>query len=160
MGSHAALRAVRRHRPAFVTNCGQGWSRCARRMRALRTMNILLWIIQSLLSLLFLFAGIMKFLMPVADMQKGSPVVFPGWFFHFIGVCEILGGLGLILPALLRIKPGLTPLAAIGLGIITLGATIITAQAAISMAVFPFVVCLLSFLVAFSRWRFAPVHAK
>jgi uncharacterized membrane protein len=123
-------------------------------------MNILLWIIQSLLSLLFLFAGIMKFLMPVADMQKGSPVVFPGWFFHFIGVCEILGGLGLILPALLRIKPGLTSLAAIGLGIITLGATIITAQAAISMAVFPFVVCLLSFLVAFARWRFAPVHAK
>ena len=100
-------------------------------------MNILLWIIQSLLSLLFLFAGIMKFLMPVADMQKGSPVVFSGWFFHFIGVCEILGGLGLILPALLRIKPGLTLLAAIGLGIITLGATIITAQAAISMAVFP-----------------------
>ena len=44
-------------------------------------MNILLWIIQSLLSLLFLFAGVMKFLMPVADMQKGSPIVFPGWFF-------------------------------------------------------------------------------
>ena len=93
-------------------------------------MNILLWIIQLLLSLLFMFAGVMKFIMPVADMQKGSPVVFPGWFFHFIGVCEILGGLGLILPALLRIKPGLTPLAATGLGIITLGAAIITAQMA------------------------------
>jgi len=123
-------------------------------------MNILLWIIQSLLSLLFLFAGVMKFLMPVADMQKGSPVVFPGWFFHFIGVCEILGGLGLILPVLLRIKPGLTPLAATGLGIITLGATIITAMMGISLAVFPFVVCLLSFFVAFGRWRLAPVPAK
>jgi uncharacterized membrane protein YphA (DoxX/SURF4 family) len=123
-------------------------------------MNILLWIIQSLLSLLFLFAGVMKFLMPVAEMQKGSPVVFPGWFFHFIGVCEILGGLGLILPALLRIKPGLTPLAAAGLGIITLGAAIITAQMSISMAAFPFVACLLSFFVAFGRWRLAPVHAK
>lgn len=123
-------------------------------------MNILLWIIQLLLSLLFMFAGVMKFIMPVADMQKGSPVVFPGWFFHFIGVCEILGGLGLILPALLRIKPGLTPLAAAGLGIITLGAAIITAQMSISMAAFPFVVCLLSFFIAFGRWRLAPVQAK
>jgi len=123
-------------------------------------MNILLWIIQSLLSLLFLFAGVMKFIMPVAEMQKGSPVVFPGWFFHFIGGCEILGGLGLILPALLRIKPGLTPLAAIGLGIITLGATIITAKGGIAMAAVPFVVCLLSFFVAFGRWRLAPVQAK
>ena len=123
-------------------------------------MNILLWIIQSLLSLLFIFAGVMKFLMPVAEMQKGSPVVLPGWFFHFIGVCEILGGLGLILPALLRIKPGLTPLAATGLGIITLGAAVITLKMSISMAAFPFVVCLLSFFVAFGRWRLAPVHAK
>jgi hypothetical protein len=66
----------------------------------------------------------------------------------------------LILPALLRIKPGLTPLAAIGLGIITLGATVITAKAGVSMAAFPFVICLLSFFVAFARWRLAPVHPK
>jgi hypothetical protein len=123
-------------------------------------MNILLWIIQSLLSLLFIFAGVMKFIMPVAEMQKGSPVVLPGWFFHFIGACEILGGLGLILPAMLRIKPGLTPLAATGLGLITLGATIITVKAGISMAAFPFIICLLSFFVAYGRWRLAPVSPK
>jgi uncharacterized membrane protein len=123
-------------------------------------MNILLWIFQSLLSLLFLFAGVTKFLIPVAEMQKGTPVVLPGWFFHFIGACEVLGGLGLILPMLLRIKPGLTPLAAVGLGIITLGATIITAQVGIAMATFPFVVCLLLFFVAFGRWRLAPVSAR
>jgi len=123
-------------------------------------MNILLWIIQSLLSLLFIFAGVMKFLMPVAEMQKGAPVVLPGWFFHFIGACEILGGVGLILPALLRLKPGLTPLAATGLGIIMLGATIITAQASISMAAYPFVVGLLSFFVAFGRWRLAPIRPR
>ena len=123
-------------------------------------MNILLWIIQALLSLLFLFAGVMKFIMPVAEMQKGSPVVFPGWFFYFIGMCEILGGIGLILPALLRIKPGLTPLAAAGLCIITLGATIITAMASVPMAVTPLVVCLLSFFVALGRWRLRPINAK
>ncbi len=123
-------------------------------------MNILLWIIQALLSLLFLFAGIMKFLMPVAEMQKGAPVVFPAWFFYFIGACEILGGIGLILPFLLRIKPGLTPLAAVGLGIITLGATIVTAMGSVPMAVTPFVVCLLSFFVAYGRWRLVPTSPR
>ena len=123
-------------------------------------MNILLWIIQALLSLLFLFAGVSKFLMPVADMQKGSPVVFPGWFFHFIAVCEILGAIGLILPALLRIKPGLTPLAAAGLCIITLGATIVTAMGSVPMAATPLVACLLSFFVAFGRWKLRPINAK
>jgi len=123
-------------------------------------MNILLWILQSLLSLLFIFAGVMKFLIPVAEMQKGSPVVLPGWLFHFIGACEVLGGIGLILPLLLRVKPGLTPLAATGLAIITLGAAIITAKASVSLALFPFVVCLLSSFVAFGRWRLAPLHAK
>ena len=123
-------------------------------------MNILLWIIQVLLALLFIFAGATKFVMPVEEMNRQAPVVLPGLFLHFIGVCEILGGLGLILPALLRIKPGLTPLAAAGLAIITLGATVITMKGTIAMAVFPFVVCLLSLFVAYGRWRVAPVHEK
>jgi uncharacterized membrane protein YphA (DoxX/SURF4 family) len=123
-------------------------------------MKILLWIIQTLLGLLFLFAGVMKFLTPVAEMNRHAPVALPGWFLHFIGACEILGALGLILPALLRIKPGLTPLAAAGLAIITLGATIITIKAGISMAAFPFIVCLLSLLVAYGRWRLAPVSPR
>jgi uncharacterized membrane protein YphA (DoxX/SURF4 family) len=123
-------------------------------------MNILLWIIQTLLSLLFLFAGVTKFVMPVAEMNRQAPVALPGWFLHFIGACEILGALGLILPLLLRIKPGLTPLAAAGLAIITLGATIITAKAGIAMALFPFIACVLSLLVAFGRWRLAPISPR
>lgn len=123
-------------------------------------MNILLWIIQVLLALLFIFAGSMKFVMPVEEMNRQAPVVLPGLFLHFIGVCEILGGFGLILPALLRIKPGLTPLAAAGLAIITLGATLITMKGAVAMALFPFVVCLLSLLVAYGRWRVAPIPSR
>ena len=120
-------------------------------------MNIALWIIQVLLSLLFLFAGATKFVMPVAEMNRQSPVVLPGLLLHFIGACEIVGALGLILPALLRIKPELTALAAAGLAIITLGATVITMKGgAIAMAAFPFVVCLLSIFVAYGRWRTAP----
>lgn len=113
-----------------------------------------------MLSLLFLFGGSMKFVMSVADMNKGAPTPMPGWFLHFIGACEVLGGIGLILPAALRILPGLTPLAATGLGIITLGATIITAKGGIALAAVPFVVCVFSFFVAFGRWRLAPIRAK
>jgi len=76
-------------------------------------MNAVLWIVQALLAALFLFAGSMKFIMPIEEMTKQMPSM-PGWFLRFIGVVEILGGLGLILPGLLRIKPGLTPLAAAG----------------------------------------------
>jgi len=123
-------------------------------------MKILLWIIQVLLALLFMFAGSMKFIMPVEEMNRQAPVVLPGLFLHFIGVCEMLGAIGLILPALLRIKPGLTPLAATGLAIITLGATVITMKGGIAMAVVPFVVCLLSIFVAYGRWRIAPITPR
>ena len=87
-------------------------------------MNIILWILQVLLALLFIFAGVTKFVMSVEEMNAQAPVVLPGLFLHFIGMCEVLGGLGLILPSLLRIKPRLTPLAALGLAMITAGATV------------------------------------
>ena len=84
-------------------------------------MNIALWVVQALLAALFLFAGGMKFVMSIEEMTKQVPL--PGWFLHFIGVVEVLGALGLILPWLTRIRPGLTPLAAAGLAIIMIGAT-------------------------------------
>lgn len=123
-------------------------------------MNILLWIIQVFLALLFIFSGSMKFVMTVEEMNRQAPVVLPGLFLHFIGVCEFLGGLGLILPALLRIKPWLTPLAAAGLAIITLGATVITMKGSIAMAMVPLVTCLLSIFVAYGRWRVAPIASR
>ncbi len=124
-------------------------------------MRILLWIIQVLLALLFIFAGTMKFVIPVAEMNRHAPVVLPGIFLHFIGLCEVLGGIGLVLPSLLRIKPGLTPLAASGLAIITLGATVITLIGGmIPQAIFPLVVCVLSIFVAYGRWRVAPITGR
>jgi uncharacterized membrane protein YphA (DoxX/SURF4 family) len=122
-------------------------------------MNIVLWIIQILLALLFLFAGGTKLVIPYDKMMEmGSPnqVVLPALFFKFIGVVELLGGLGLVLPGLLRIKKGLTPLAAIGLTIIMIGAVIITAAGdGVAMAITPLVVGVLCALVAYGRrnWR-------
>src|ERR1043166_8916656 len=118
------------------------------------TMNILLWIIQILLGLLFIFSGSMKFVMSVQQMNDQQPFVLPGLFFHFIGVCEILGGFGLILPSLLRIKPGLTPLAAAGLAIITAGATVITLMGPMKgLVLVPLITCVLCILIAYGRWR-------
>jgi len=117
-------------------------------------MNIALWIIQAVLALLFLFAGVMKFITPVEEMTKQMPVAISGTFLHFIAVCEILGGLGLVLPGLFRIKQGLTPLAAIGLIIIMIGAAAIGFIGGVpSNSVFPIVVGLLLAFVAYGRSR-------
>lgn len=124
-------------------------------------MNVLLWVVQILLALLFLFAGGTKLVLPIEVLQKmGSPnqVQLPGLFIKFIGLVEVLGALGLVLPGLLRIKKGLTPLAAIGLTIVMVGAVIITiAGDGIAMAITPFIVLLLCVLVAYGRrdWRSA-----
>jgi uncharacterized membrane protein YphA (DoxX/SURF4 family) len=113
---------------------------------------VLLWIIQGLLALVFLFAGAMKFIIPIAEMTKQVPL--PGLFLRFIGGAEVLGAIGLILPGLLRIRPGLTPLAAAGLSIITVGATVVTLMTGGgATALIPLVVALLSAFVAYSRWR-------
>jgi hypothetical protein len=121
-------------------------------------MNIALWIIQALLAALFLFAGGTKLVLPIEEMTKQMPM--PGWFLRFIGVAEMLGALGLVLPWLLQIRPGLTPLAAAGLMIIMIGATIITIMTGdIAMALFPLIVGILCAFIAYSRSGRAPLSA-
>ena len=75
-------------------------------------------------------------------------------------MAETLGGIGLILPALLRIKPVLTPLAAAGLTIIMVGATVISAKGGLKAALFPLVAGLLAAFVAYGRWRLWPIAPK
>lgn len=117
--------------------------------------NVLLWILQGLLALLFVFAGVMKLVIPIAELEKQAHL--SGLFLRFIGLAELAGGLGLILPGLLRIKTVLTPLAAAGLVIIMIGATAMTLAAGpIAPALMPLVVGLLSGFIAYGRWRLAP----
>jgi len=119
-------------------------------------MNLALWIIQGLLAALFLFAGGMKLVMPIEELMKQMPLPLPGWFMQFIGVVELLGAIGLILPWLTGIRPGLTPLAAAGLVIVMLGATVygLVAGDPVS-ALMPLAVGLLCAFVAYGRWRLA-----
>ena len=122
-------------------------------------MNVALWIVQALLALMFLWAGGIKLVLPIEEMTKQLPL--PGLFLRFIALCEVLGAIGLILPGLLRIRPGLTPLAAAGLLIIMIGATVVTLMTGdVAMALIPLVVGLLSAFVAYGRWRLAPLSTK
>jgi uncharacterized membrane protein YphA (DoxX/SURF4 family) len=122
-------------------------------------MNAALWIVQVLLALLFLFGGGVKLVLPIEEMTK--QISLPGLFLRFIGVCEVLGAIGLILPGLLRIRPGLTPLAAAGLVIIMIGATVLTlASGPVTPALLPFVTGLLAAFVAYGRWRLAPHRGR
>ncbi len=122
-----------------------------------RKVSAVLWISQGLLAALFLFAGSMKLVIPLEILTEQSPL--PGWFMQFIGVAEVLGAIGLVLPAVLRLRPSLTPLAASGLVIIMIGATVLTAAGGdLAPALFPLSVGLVATFVAYGRWRLAPVR--
>ena len=126
-------------------------------------MNIVLWIIQVLLAALFLFAGGMKLVLPIEVLTSMGPpnqVQLPGLFIKFIGVCEVLGALGLILPGLFRIKTWLTPLAAAGLVIIMIGAVAVSLKLGVGAALLPFAVGLLLAFVAYGRLRLAPLSQR
>ncbi len=114
--------------------------------------HVTLWVLQGLLAALFLFAGVTKLVMPMASLQAVSPL--PALFLKVIGALELAGGLGLVLPGLLRIREGLTALAAAGLAIIMVGAVVVTVMTqGVAQAVFPFVVLVLTVIVARGRWR-------
>ncbi len=114
-----------------------------------RKMNALLWTLQAGLTLLFLFAGVSKLVMSAADLaQSGMPVAF----LRFIGVAEVAGALGLVLPGLTRIHRELTAFAAAGLAIIMVGATVLTSAGGVAAGAFPAVTGLASAFVAYKRW--------
>lgn len=118
-------------------------------------MNKALWTTQGLLSALFLFGGAVKLMMPLEEMAAQTGL--PGPFILFIGLAEIAGALGLMLPGLFRIQTSLTPLAAAGLVIIMIGATaMVTASDGALAAAFPAVTGLLLAFVAYGRSRVAP----
>ena len=128
-------------------------------MRNTKRISALLWTAQVLLAWTFLVAGGMKLGAP-AEMLKG-PVPLPVLFLRFIGLCETLGAIGLILPSVTRIKPWLTPLAASGLIVIMIGATIITLIGGqVGPALVPLVVGSLAVFVANGRSRLAPISKK
>jgi hypothetical protein len=115
-----------------------------------KKMNYTLWTVQCLLALLFLFTGVVKLVLPVAELTK--QMALPGPFLRFLGASEVLGAAGLVLPGMLGIRRGLTPLAAAGLVIIMMGATVCNAvYAGAGPAIATIVVGMLAGFVARNR---------
>jgi hypothetical protein len=115
-----------------------------------RRRNVALWVVQGVLAALFLFAGGMKLITPVEVLAAMAP--FPGSFIQVIGGCEVLGAVGLILPWALRIRPALTSLAAAGLVVIMIGATVSTlAIGGGALALVDVAIGLLAAVVAYGR---------
>jgi uncharacterized membrane protein YphA (DoxX/SURF4 family) len=122
-----------------------------------RRISVAIWTVQVLLACVFLFAGGAKLVLPIAEMTKQVPL--PGMFLRFLGVVELAGAAGLILPSLLRIRPYLTPLAAGGLVIVMSGATAISmAGGTVTPAIPPFIIGCLAGLVLYARTRVVPIR--
>ena len=124
-------------------------------------MKYVLWILQVLLALLFVFAGVVKLVMPAEQMISQMPFPVPVRLLRFVAVAELAGAAGLILPGLLRIRTGLTPLAAFGLVFVMIGATVVTVAGGMTVAaLFPFIVGVLCAFVAYARWMMAPLPGR
>jgi uncharacterized membrane protein YphA (DoxX/SURF4 family) len=123
-------------------------------------MNMVLWIVQILLALAFAMAGIMKVTQPIDRLETRM-----GWVkdvgtrgVRLIGSLEILGALGLILPAVTGIWPWLTPLAATGLALTMVGAMITHGRRGeYSSIVANLVLLLLALFVVYGRFVIVPI---
>lgn len=91
-----------------------------------RALRVGLWVVQGLLCVAFGMAGVMKTTTPIDQLSKNMAWVgrFSPEVVRFIGLSELSGALGLILPAATRIKPLLTPLAALGLAVVMVLASV------------------------------------
>jgi hypothetical protein len=116
--------------------------------------NVALWAVQIGLAGLFAFAGAGKLFGSAEAIKETSE--FPVLFLRFIGACEVLGAIGLIAPWALRIRPGLTPLAAAGLAIIMVGATVTVAVTmSPALALIDLAVCAAAVYVVRGRSNYA-----
>ena len=117
-----------------------------------RLMNVTLWTVQALLAVLFFLVGSMKLILPAEMLMAQMPLKLSDVFVHFIGVCEVAGALGLVLPGLTHVRRELTSLAAGALAIEMVGATVYTLLGGGGAgALFPLVVGLFCAAVAYGR---------
>lgn len=131
--------------------------------RSHKGLRIALWAVQILLALAFGAAGFMKVAQPIEALTATMAWVgdVHPMLVRFIGVAEIAGALGLILPALTRVRPRLTALAAVGLLIVmVLAAGFHVVRGEVGMVAPSIILGLLAAFVAWGRARVAPVRPR
>ncbi len=129
-----------------------------------KTLHIGLWVVQALLALAFLGAGFMKLTTPIDELVKAGMTWAqdPLWLARFVGAAEFAGGLGLILPAALRIAPKLTGVAAAALTLVMVLAEVVHVRLGdgVGQMVPAFVLGALSAFVAWGRLKAAPIAPR
>ena len=128
-----------------------------------KAVNISLWIAQAILAIMFIMAGVMKSTQPIEQLGTSLPWVndVSSGLVRFIGISELLGGIGLLLPALLRIKPMLTPLAALGIFTIMVFAFVYHITKGEYEALgFNVILAAIAFFIAWGRYKEVPVQPK
>lgn len=126
-------------------------------------MHISLWVVQVLLAAMFILSGFVKVSMPIEKLSTMLPwaTSVPAVLVKFIGLSELLGGLGLLLPSLLRIKPALTVWAGLGLAtIMLLAIPFHISRGEAHLIGMNAVFMLMALFVAWGRWKKAPILAK
>ena len=125
-------------------------------------MNIILWILQIFFGLYFIAIGVMHFAIPEGlPPQMGWMYELQPWLHWVSGTAEILGGVGLILPSLLRVKPMLTVWAALGLVAVMVGAMIwhLTRGEAQNMGLNIAIALIMGF-IAYGRYKLRPIPER
>ena len=128
-----------------------------------KALHITLWIAQVILAAMFLMSGFMKLSQPIDQLSKMLPwaAQVPEALVRFIGVAEVLGAVGLILPSLLRIQPKLTPIAAVGLALIMLFAVVFhISRGETPMIGMNFILIAIAAFIAWGRFKKAPIAPK
>ena len=122
--------------------------------------HIAVWVVQILLAVVFLMTGTMKAFMPLDEVAKTMRWVpdVPAGLVRFIGLAELAGALGLILPSATKIQPKLTPLAAAGLGVVVLlGAILHFTRGEGALTPLNFILAAMAAFVAWGRTQKAPI---
>ena len=128
-----------------------------------KALHITLCIAQVILAAMFLMSGFMKLAQPIDQLSNMLPwtAQVSEALVRFIGVAEVLGAIGLILPSLLRIQPKLTPIAAVGLALVMLFAVVFhISRGETPMIGMNFILIAIAAFIAWGRFKKASIASK
>jgi putative oxidoreductase len=125
-----------------------------------KALNITLWIVQGLTAALMLMSAFMKIATPIPELSAKWKWTgeLPQQVVRMLGIVDLLGGIGIILPAILKIKPGLTPLAAVGVVLLMISATVFhISRGESSVIAFNIILMLFASFIAWGRYKKLPI---
>ncbi|MFI5164180.1 MAG: DoxX family protein [Bacteroidia bacterium] len=128
-----------------------------------KALNITLWIAQSILAVLFLMTGVIKFTTSIEAQQSQMEWAkhVSGGLIYFVAIVEIFGAIGLLLPSILKIKPQLTPWAAIGLALVMVLALFLNVAIGETKAIGTLTIIIaIALFVAWGRFKKVPIQSK